>query len=199
MNIKHGLKAAMLGGALLCSALPSAHAADLWENWSIIGGPSYCASFVTGTTGQICQHTIPAGEPAITGLEFVPADLGPLGATSSAGGPQSGLFSILQAGNGAVVDQTTVCTTQTIPANTPWFFLDGAQGSALTVTMPASPIDGQIQHVTCEAATVGVLTVAANTSVNASQALKLSPGVACVAGVSYNWRYVASNSTWYRY
>ena len=199
MSIKHGLKAALLGVALASSALSLAYAADLWENWSIIGGPSYCSSFVTGATGQICQHTVPAGEAAITGLEFVPADLGPLGATSSAGGPQSGVLSVLQIGNGAYADLTTVATSQTIGANTTWTFLDGAQGSAFTVTMPASPYDGQIEHIVCEAATVGALTVAANTSVNASQTLKNNPAAACAVGTTYNWRYVASNSTWYRY
>ena len=198
MSIKHGLKAALLGVALACSALP-AHAADLWENWSIIGGPSYCSSFVTGTTGQICQHTIPAGPAAITGLEFIPSDLGPLGATSSNGGPQSGIFSILQAGNGAVVDLTTVATSQTVAATTSWEFIDGAQGSAFTVTLQASPYDGQIVHIVCESATVGALTVAANTSVNASQTLKNNPNTACVVGNTYNWRYVAANSTWYRF
>ena len=198
MRIKHGLKAALLGVALAGSALTYTYAADLWENWSIIGGPSYCSSFVTGATGQICQHTVPAGEAAITGYEFAPMDLGPLGATSSAGGPQSGIMSVLQLNNGLSVDLTTVATSQTIGAYTSWTYLDGAQGSAFTVTMPASPYDGQFENIVCEAATVGVLTVAANTTVNASQAIKLSPGVACVAGVSYQWRYTASNSTWYR-
>jgi hypothetical protein len=97
-----------------------------------------------------------------------------------------------------MIDLTTVATTQTIPVNTPFYFLDGAQGSALTVTMPATAVEGQIQRVVCEAATVGTLTVAANTSV-VTQVVKGNPAAACVAGVGYAWRYQASNLTWYRF
>ena len=196
MKIKHGLAAAALLAAL--SASGASRAADLWEGWGINGGASYCASTISPYPGTTyCQHTIPAGEPALTGYEMIPSDLGPLGATSSNGGPQSGLFSVLQFGTGAYSDVTSPATA-TIPANTPWYFIDGAQGSAFTITMPASPVDKQIQRVVCEAATVGAMTVAANTSVVA-QVLKNNPAAACAVGVTYSWVYNASNLTWYRF
>ena len=89
---------------------------------------------------------------------------------------------------------TTVGTSQTIANGVSWYFLDGAQGSAFTVTTPSAPVDGQILNVVCEAATVGTFTLTANTS----QTVKLPVAAACVAGVGYQWRYLASNTTWYR-
>ena len=40
----------------------------------IVGGAAYCGSYTTGATGQICAQTIPAGPPAMTGLELFPVD-----------------------------------------------------------------------------------------------------------------------------
>jgi hypothetical protein len=42
----------------------------------VVDGSSYCGSYVTGSTGQICAQTIPAG-PGNTGLEQIPADIMP--------------------------------------------------------------------------------------------------------------------------
>ena len=182
-------KSLLLASALTLVCAP-AFANGIFEGLPLVGGGTYCVSTINGT----CQQYAPAGPSAITGNEVAPANVGPLG-TNVPSGADWALFSITQLGNGAAVDLTTVGTSQTIPANTPFYYLDGAQGSALTVTMPAAPIDGQIQRVICEAATVGVLTVAANTG----QTLKNNPNAACVAGVSYSWRYTASNTTWYRF
>ena len=211
MKLKLSLLGAAAFAALLACAPAPAYAGGWWSDWVGIGLPSYCASIVTGTgnlsgttgTGQgtigsICAQTVPAGPTTFAGTEYLPLDIYALGANVQSGGPSSAVVTIVQLGQGPMVDQTTVGTTQTIPANTPWFFLDGSQGSALTVTMPANAVEGQIQHVVCEAATVGTLTVAANTSV-VTQVLKGNPNTACVAGVGYAWRYQASNLTWYRY
>jgi hypothetical protein len=59
----------------------------MWSTLPIIGGASFCASTVTGTgslggitgqgqgsTGSICGQTVPAGPPALTGVEMIPAD-----------------------------------------------------------------------------------------------------------------------------
>lgn len=209
MKLKRiGLGLVALASILLASSVP-ASAGGMWQNWPGIGYSSYCAAIVgssnvqagttsqgagaVGSNGVYCAQTVPAGPTTFAGTEIVPVDIGPLGAVS--GTPtQSAMVSLLQLGQGPMVDVTTVGTSQTIPNATPWYFLDGAQGSALTVTMPASAIEGQIQHVVCEAATVGTLTVAANTN----QTLKGNPNAACTAGVGYAWRYQASNTTWYR-
>jgi hypothetical protein len=195
-------------GALACAfSAIGAYSAGMYQTLPIIGGSSYCASTVTGTgglsgvtgtgqgtTGSICGQTVPAGPATFVGTEVAPVDIYAPGTSSSAGGAQTALVNLTQLGQGPMIDLTTVATTQTIPVNTPFYFLDGAQGSALTVTMPLSAVEGQIQRIICEASTVGTLTVAANTG----QTLKGNPNAACVAGVGYAWRYQASNTTWYR-
>jgi hypothetical protein len=209
------LRLAVLAGlALLAAPLAPAQAAGVWETWVGIGASAYCASTVTGVTlpvaqnaygvvpgstqgtgMSLCGQTVPPGPLVFAGTEYIPADIGPLGSTGNGGGASSAVVSLLQLGQGPMIDLTTVGTAQTIPNGTPFYFLDGAQAAALTVTMPAAAVEGQIQHVTCEAATVGALTVAANTG----QTVKGNPAAACTAGVGYNWRYQASNTTWYRF
>lgn len=179
----------LLGAVAMLGMGGVAHADGIFGGWPLIGGPSYCATFTNG----VCSQVVPAGETSITGLEAVPADLGPFGA-ASASGLTNGLLSVTQLGNGALVDLTTVATAQTIANSTAFEMIDGAQGSAFTVTMPAAPVDGQVVRVFCTSATVGVMTVAANTG----QTLKNNPAAACTAGVGYSWRYNVANTTWYR-
>lgn len=65
----------------------AAIAAGKFSTLPVVGGNSFCASTVTGTgglggitgqgqgsTGSICGQTVPAGPPAITGTELIPAD-----------------------------------------------------------------------------------------------------------------------------
>jgi hypothetical protein len=204
------LKSIILGATALVAVIAAApaYAGGINQTLPVIGGPSYCASTVTGagalsgatgqgqaTTGSICAQTIPAGPAGFSGTENARVDLFAPG-TSNGSPVQTALVNIQQLWQGALIDVTTVATTQTIPAGATFYALDGAQASALTVTMPAVAIDGQIQKIICEAATVGALTVAANTSI-VTQVVKNSPGVACVAGVSYTYRYKLSNLTWY--
>lgn len=183
------LKAGLLAAALLTVGSGLALANGMFFNLPTLGGAAYCALYAGD--GVTCEGYVPAGPTTFSGKELVPAD------TQLANGnqPQTVRIPIEALGNGPLLDVTTVGTTQTIPANTPFYMLDGAQGSALTVTMPAAPTDGYIQHVVCTAATVGTLTVAANTN----QTLKNNPNAACVAGVGYAWRYQASSTTWFRF
>lgn len=189
--------------ALLACLSTAVLAAGSFSDLPQIGGPSYCASYnanspsVTGQTGQTgvgtCVQTVPAGPTVFAGTEYAPFDIGPLGG-SVATSPTTGVVGIVQLGQGPYLDVTSPATA-TIPNNTPFYFLDGTQGSAFTITMPSAPLEGQIQHVVCESATTGALTVAANTN----QTLKNNPDAACAVGVDYTWRYVAANSTWYRF
>ncbi len=72
----------------------TAYAAGIFSTMPQVGNPSFCGSTVTGTgslggvtgqgqgtTGSICGQTIPAGPPALTGNELIPAD------TQIVGGP----------------------------------------------------------------------------------------------------------------
>ncbi|HLH92084.1 MAG TPA: hypothetical protein VKX28_26930 [Xanthobacteraceae bacterium] len=199
---------ALAATCVVAFGIYAANAAGLWSTLPIIGGASYCAAVVgagpsqAGVTGQgagsvggstYCAQTVPAGPSVFAGTEMVPLDIYTPGPQASAP-PTTALANIVQLGQGPMVDVTSPVTA-TIPANTPFYFLDGAQASAFTITMPAAPIEGYIQRITCAAATVGVLTVAAN----ANQSIKNNPAAACVAGVGYAWRYQASNTTWYRF
>jgi hypothetical protein len=200
----------LLGGAAFVAILAAspAFAGGLSQTLPQIGGPSFCASTVTGTgglssntgqgqgtTGAICAQTVPAGPPTFTGSESTAVDLFSPG--SSNGSPvQSANVNIQQLDQGALLDNTTVATA-TIPAGVVFYSLDGAQAGAFTITMPAVAVDGQFQEVMCTAATVGVLTVAPNTTV-VTQLLKNNPAAACVAGTVFKWRFNAANLTWFR-
>ena len=188
MNLSRTLGAAIVLTAGLVSV---AYANGMFWNLPVLGSSStaYCSLY--RGDGTTCAEFTPAGPATFSGSELVPADT----QLPNGNQPQTVRIPLTSLGQGAALDVTSVGTSQTIPANTPFYFLDGAQGSALTVTMPAAPTEGYIQHVVCEAATVGTLTVAANTG----QTLKGNPNAACTAGVGYNWRYQASNTTWYRF
>lgn len=203
------MKKLLLAGAASAAAVAlavGAHAGGMYQTLPMVGGSSYCASTVTGTgslggatgqgqgtVGSICGQTVPAGPAAFTGNENTAFDIFAPGTQVTAGGASSALVDIQQLGQGALLDVASPATA-TIPAGVVFYSLDGAQASAFTITMPANAIDGQFQEVICQAATVGALTVAANTN----QTLKGNPGAACVAGTAYRWRYNAANATWYR-
>ena len=177
--------------ALALVAVPSAYAAGLWWGLPILGGPTYCVSF-TGAAGTTCASTAPAGPTFFTGSEAVPADI----LNNTDRGPSSVYLSVTQLGNGPVYNQNPVGTTQTIPNMTPFYLIAGAQGSAFTVTMPATPIEGQIQRIICTGAgTVGAMTVVANTGQTISNAV----AAACTTGSGFAWRYVVASSEWLRY
>ena len=182
-------------GVLALAAAGAAFAGGSFQTLPLVGGGSYCASTSATASGQTCTQTVPAGPATFTGNEVVPADLFAPG-TNNGVPVNTALVDIQQLGQGAILDLTTVAST-TVPAGVSWLFVDGTDASAYTITLPAAPVEGQIEHVVCAAATVGTLTVAAN----AGQSLKpaSSPAAAaCVAGNSYAWRYQASNTTWYR-
>jgi len=185
----------LASGAALMLAGGAAFAGGSFQTLPLVGGGSYCASTSTTSAGQTCTQTVPAGPATFTGNEVVPADLAAPG-TNNGVPVNTALVDIQQLGQGAILDLTTVAST-TIPAGTSWLFVHGTDASAYTITLPAAPVEGQIEHVVCAAATVGAMTVAAN----AGQSLlpAASPAAAaCVAGNSYAWRYQASNTTWYR-
>lgn len=91
------LKRYRSAAAGLCALLVTSsvlYAAGNWSTLPGVGQPSFCVSTVTGasnfggvtgqgqaTNGSICAQTVPAGPPAITGNETMPAD------TNAAGSP----------------------------------------------------------------------------------------------------------------
>ncbi len=59
--------------ALAASAI-AVGAAGLYEGFPVTGGNSYCASYTTGVTGQVCASTVPAGPSGLSGNEVIAAD-----------------------------------------------------------------------------------------------------------------------------
>lgn len=183
-------------------AVPSAYAAGLWWGLPWLGGPTYCVSYAQANalattpnvllgTNATCVSRAPAGPTAFNGTEMVPADI-----VGNVDRPPSSVYiNITQLGNGPVFNQNPVGTTQTIPDFTPFYLIGGAQGSALTVTMPPNPVDGQIQRIVCVAATVGTVTAVANTG----QTVNNGVAAQCAVGTGYAWRYVVASAAWIRY
>jgi hypothetical protein len=186
----------VMSSVLIAAALQLANAAGLFGDFPILGGASYCNSTQNAGTGGLgtgtCVSTIPAGPLDWTGAETMPVDtnLKPIG------GQQTVKALGVAFGQGALVDVTSPATA-VIPAGTPWYFLDGAQGSAFTITMPAAPVGGHIQRIVCESATVGALTIAANTG----QTLKDAPTPAgCPStATGFAWVYNQTLATWFRF
>lgn len=183
---------------LLGASVYVAWAAGFWPGLPIAGGASYCGGF-GGTSGTTCTVTVPAGpNPAFTGAETLPLD------TNLARGqqPQTVLARICQIGGGAyaLVSPAVGSTSATIADNVCYWVMSGGAMAAMTVTMPANPIDGQLLNITC-AATITALTLSANTTVTTTQAISNAPTACTVSTTgSYGYRFVYHNAdtTWYR-
>ena len=209
-------KAAAVGLVAGIAAIGSwAFADGIFQTYPGIGQPSFCASTVSGTglpasqgpygivpgqtqgtvAGGICGQTVPDGPLTFTGNEHMAVDVNAQGVSSNGAPPATATVLLTQLGNGPYIDLTTV-TSSTIPNNTPFYFLDGAQTSNFTITMPATAVEGQIQKIICEHSTSGTLFVAANAgqSINGGGSI-----AACTVYNTYSWRYVAANTTWYRF
>lgn len=70
------MKRLALGAAALVAAVGIAAAAGQFPNYPTVGSSSYCGGFSTGTNGQVCVVTVPAGPSSTTGDELIPADTG---------------------------------------------------------------------------------------------------------------------------
>ncbi len=186
------LKRIALSAVAIIACASLAAFGQMWMPFPILGGSSFCAS----TVNNSCTLTIPAGPTDWTGKETIPTDTNntPPPSQQYAGGVQTVKAPAVAFGAGALVVVASPVTA-TIPGGTPYYVLSGAQGSAFTITMPATPVGGHVQRILCDASTVGALTVAANTG----QTLKNNPNTGCVAGVGYSWVYNQTATTWYRF
>lgn len=97
---KSRLRSLAIGLSALVVASAAALAAGNFGTYPIVGGASFCSGYSTGSSGQVCVSTVPAGPTALTGAEAIPADTG----LASGQQPQtvtipSGL--LFQHGNGA--------------------------------------------------------------------------------------------------
>ncbi len=198
---------AVVGAVFALITSPVAYAAGLWWGLPLFGTAAYCTGYsqyptaatVPGTQagGAVCNSTAPAGPALFSGTETFPTDVfgaaAPSAQTNTA--PSVVNMPLVTLGQGPYAVTTAPAATQTIAANTPWYIIQGGQASSWTITLPAAPIEGQIQHIVCAFTTAGTLTVAANTS----QTLVGNPNTTCAAGTAWQFRYVAASTTWYRF
>jgi hypothetical protein len=148
------MKRILLGAAgLLAAAVTVAYAAGNFPDYPQVGQPSFCTSNVTGVnaagnTSVVCAQTVPAGPPAVTGNELIPADTG-LNTPATVTIP-SGMFAAGPSNANALVGADFGQSlwqrgTTPINAGTPasatygpdgWYvFTQGAQGGAETITV----------------------------------------------------------------
>lgn len=205
------------GAAIAVSALVITsgvlYAAGNYSTYPIVGGSSYCNSTVSGTgslsgvtgqgqgtTGSICAGTTPAGPSIVTGNEVVLADLyRPDQAPSSLGGqPQSALLSLASLNALPIPVTTVVGNSQTVAANPlaggAFLHLGKGQGTvmtAVTVDLPAAPIDGQQFSVSGDASVTTLTMTALNSPVNVT--INNSPtGMTAVNSALFGFRFIYS-------
>lgn len=222
--LKRFRSAAVAAAVALCASAGIAYAAGLWSTLPIIGGASYCASYVTGTgnlggitgqgqgtIGQICGQTVPAGPPALTGTEMLPADLLTPG-TSSSGPTTSAILPVTALGNGygnTVVNTTTGTGQNPVVANGVSTYIYAGAGTATLATLTFPPNPMQNQKFCIVDAGAGVLTltslVAGTSGQNfagttpTSLPVQTAVGTAGTATLGTNcWLYNVANTTWYR-
>lgn len=201
-------KSGLLAVALCAVGSIAAIAAGSFSTLPIVGGASFCASTVTGTgslggitgqgqgsTGSICGQTVPAGPPALTGAERIPAD------TNLTGGapPQTVVITTCQLGGGSlsIVSVASGITTDTIANQQCYYIIDGTGTiNALTLTMPSAPLDGQILRISAKVA-VTTLTMSANTGQTLAGGATSASANAAVGAWIYR-QTTASAGNWYR-
>ena len=137
----------------------------------------------------------PAGPPALTGAEKFPAD------TQISGGapPQTVVVTTCQLGGGSldVISMLAGVTTDTVRNQTCYYIIDGSGTiSAMTLTMPAAPLDGQILRISAKVA-VTTLTMAANTNQTLAGAATSASANAAVGAWIYR-QTTATAGNWYR-
>jgi hypothetical protein len=133
---------------------------------------------------------VPAGPPTFSGTEIVPVDLYTPGTGVQAGGPSTATTTLLQLGQGPIVDSTSASATLTIPNGTSFFVLDTGTAATVAVTLPGGAVEGQEVHLLCGAAVATALSVVGNT--NPTQTIKGASPATCTAGQGFAWRFSAA-------
>lgn len=178
-----------VAGLLAAIFATAAIAAGLFPNFPIIGGASYCASYSTGVSGQVCTVSVPAGPTNLPGTAMVPMDTG----LSQGQSPQTVL--VPAALTGATTQDAAPLTGTTVAAGTgvAKLMLNPAGTIAtLTVTLPAAAniVDGQTFSI-YSSQTVTALTVTPGSGTT------LTPTITTVtAAAPIKLVYVAATKAW---
>lgn len=216
-------RSAAIAVSALIAISTAAYAAGNYSTYPIVGGAAFCVSTVSGaggfvtngntnnvnptgqgqaTSGSLCAQTVPAGPPIVTGTELIPADT----IIGSGANPQTVVLTLASLNALPLTYSTIGITAQTItPASTSGgvFVHSTAVGgtiTALTVNLPAAPIDGQ-QFALSADATVTTLTVQTNSLPNVSTTIKNTPTVltpSTTGAFGYRFFYNAAGNVWSR-
>jgi hypothetical protein len=212
-------KAAALGLFAVAVAGSVAIAAGMWPTLPVVGESSFCASTVTGvglpanqgpyaivpgstqgTSIGICGQTVPAGPADLTGSELVPMDTGlgngpPATVTAPIPSVASGAPNYVSA---LTLQGTLEVATATyaIPNNVTNTILDPTGTlTAATITLPASPLDGQLVRITSSQTITPTLVI---TATSAATTVKSAPTAFSSLPYSATFIYNLAKNTWYR-
>lgn len=191
------IRSAILALFALAGLGALAHAAGYFPNFPIVGGASYCGGYSTGTSGQVCTTTVPAGPTATPSGTLIPADTG----LSQGRSPQT-VSLPLRAIGAAPITYTecaaAACGSITVANDSGGVLLSYSTTiDSATVVTPASPMDGQIIRIAADH-TVTSLTVSANTGQSLAVTTPTVLTASTTAPQGYSFMYVASTTKWYR-
>jgi hypothetical protein len=200
----------LVAGFAVAALSTAAYAAGNYSTYPIVGEPSFCVSTVgvngqagitgqgggtAGTNGAYCAQTVPAGPPALTGSELIPADTG-LGGGAP---PQTVTIPVTVLGAGASIyaSPLTGTTVAVTPGTSNVVLSPAGTIAALTITLPAasSLTEGQILRVGSSAVVTALtLTQGTGTSITGGPT-----AIAAAGGFSLIYHASnATNGTWFR-
>lgn len=195
-----------LAAVVLAAGLSTAHADGMFSKLPIIGGQPYCALFAgDGTT---CVENVPAGPPALTGNERVPADTHMPNGQS----PQTALLpsTLLANGYGGTTIATITGTTAAVVVAdgiSNYIYAGAGAATYTSFKLPPNPIQNQKFCLTDAGS--GILTLTAVAVGTTGQSIvgtaptsipvATAVGTAGTVTLSSNcWIYNVSNTSWYR-
>lgn len=165
-----------------------------WSNWPIVGQASYCST----TTNSVCTNTVPAGPSALTGIETIPANTG-IGNRS----PSNVLIPVGTLGGNPI---TIVTVTSSNPDPISASNLSGgviynatATITAANITLPASPIQGQLYRISANRNITALsVTAPSGTSMAANSAPTVLSANITGGPQGYLFYYDLTADTWFR-
>jgi len=214
--LKRARSAAIAVSALMLTS-GVLYAAGNYSAYPIVGGASFCLSTVgvngqagntgqgggsAGSSGAYCAQTVPAGPSIVTGNELIPADTGLAGGAS----PQTVVLTLASLNALPIPVSTVTGSTFTVAANPlaggAFLHLGSGQGAvmtAVTVDLPAAPIDGQQFRVSGDANVTTLTMTAVNSPANVTISNNPTTMTTTTTGpFGYAFRYSAALNAWGR-
>ena len=202
MKLSKVMVALAAAGAI---GIGSAYAAGIFPDYPVVGGATYCAGNTQSVSGTYtgsqtgCPNQVPAGPTIVTGSEQIPADT----RLSSGANPQTVLIPMASLNALPITVSAANLTGNNLvsAANTSGgIYLTGTGAiSALNVTLPLAPIDGQQYVVSSNRSITAVVitgTNAVNTIAGNSAPTALTASTTLPQG--YKFIYNAATTSWFK-